>query len=103
MDDSEHGMSSFAKKARSAISSVQEDERVKQARAVGKEAAARTQEASKSFSKKVTQEDSWEQLRADVEELTEIARAHHALIVDMIDRVETLEARAEKTGDGHSR
>jgi hypothetical protein len=94
MDDSGHGRGSFVERARSVISSVQEDDNVKQASEAAKEAAARAQEASKTFSRKITQEDSWDELRADVEELTEIARAHHALIVDLIARVEALESRA---------
>jgi hypothetical protein len=99
VEDSEERKSSFSKKARSLISSIEEDDRVKQAAAATKEAAAQTQEASKSFSRKLTQEDSWEELRGDVEQLTEIARAHHALIVDLIDRVEALETPAD-TGAG---
>lgn len=98
MDEEGHGRGSFVERARSAISSVQEDDNVKQASAAAKEAAARAQEASKSFSRKITQEDSWEELRADVEELTAIARAHHSLIVDLTARVDELESRA---GGGH--
>jgi hypothetical protein len=40
----------------------------------------------------VGQEDAWDELRGDVEVLTEIARAHHALIIDLIDRAAALEA-----------
>ena len=98
MDDSEHRTSSFAERARSILSNAEQDDRVRQAAVTAREAAARAQEASKSVSRKVTQEDSWDELRGDVEELTEIARAHHALIVDMLDRVAELEARA---GAGH--
>jgi hypothetical protein len=98
MDDDTGHRGSFVERARSVISSVQEDENVKQASAAAKEAASRAQEASKSFSRKITQEDSWEELRGDVEELTEIVRAHHALIVDLIARVEALEQAA---GSGH--
>jgi len=92
-DDNNDPRSSFAERARSLLSNVNEDERVKHAAAATKEAAERTQEASRTFSHKVTQEDSWEELRGDIEQLTEIARAHHALIVDLIDRVGALEAR----------
>lgn len=94
MDDPKQRMSSFADRAKAAISNVQEDDRVKQAADAAKQAAGRAQEASKTFSQKVTQEDSWEELRGDIEQLTEIARAHHALILDLIGRVEALEARA---------
>ena len=93
-DDGKNPGTSFSDRARSLLSNVSEDERVKHAAAATREAAELTQEASKTFSRKVTQEDSWDQLREDVEQLTEIARADHALIVDLIDRVAALEARA---------
>ena len=92
-DSDQHGMRSFADRARSALSNVEQDDRVKQAAAATKDAAARAQQASKNVTRRVTQEDAWEELRGDVEQLTEIARAHHALIVDLIDRVAQLEAR----------
>jgi hypothetical protein len=94
MDDPKEHKGSFAERAKAAISSVQEDDRFKQATDAAKVAAGRAQEASKNISQKVTQEDSWGALRGDIEELTEIARAHHALILDLIDRIEALEARA---------
>lgn len=97
-DDDNNPRTSFADRARSLLSNVSEDERVKQAATATKGAAARTQEASKTFSRRVTQEDSWEELRGDVEQLTEIARAHHALIVDLIERVAALEARIGDEG-----
>jgi hypothetical protein len=93
VDDSEHRMS-FADRARSALSGAGQNERVKQATDAAKDVGARAQEASKSVTRKISQEDSWEELRGDVEDLTEIARAHHALIVDLIDRVAALEGRA---------
>jgi hypothetical protein len=78
------------------LSSVGQDDRVQQAAAVTKDVASRAGEASKSVSRKVTQEDAWNELRGDVELLTEIARADHALVIDLIDRVAELEARAGK-------
>jgi hypothetical protein len=93
MDDPKQRKSSFADRAKSVLSNVQQDDRFKQAAGAAKEAAGRAQEASKTFSQKVTQEDSWEELRGDIEQLTEIARAHHALILDLIERVEALESR----------
>jgi hypothetical protein len=100
-DNDPHGMKSFAARARSVLSDVGQDDRVKHAAAVTQDAAARAQEASKNVSRKVTQQDAWEELRGDVEELTEVARAHHALIIDLIDRVGELEARAgTKPGTG---
>jgi hypothetical protein len=100
MDDPTQRKSSFAERAKAAISNVQQDDRFKQAADAAKVAAGRAQDASKTFSEKVTQEDSWEELRGDIEELTEIARAHHALILDLIDRVDALEARAGIEGGG---
>jgi hypothetical protein len=97
--DNEHNrLSSFAEKARSALSNAGEGDRVKQAAAVTRDVAARAEEASKTVTRRVAQEDAWDELRADVQMLTEIARAHHALIVDLLDRVAELEARA---GVGH--
>ena len=98
MSDGEEHKGSFVERARSAISNVEQDDRLKQATQATKDAAARTQEASKAFSRKVTQEDSWDELRGDVEQLAEIVRAHHALIVDLVDRVEALETRASAAG-----
>lgn len=98
-DETEHQKVSFSDRARSVVSRFQQDERVKEAAAATREAAELTQRASKSFGRAVTQEDSWDALRTDIEELTEIARAHHALIVDLLERVEALEARVG-AGDG---
>ena len=58
--------------------------------------------ASKTVTRKVAQEDAWDELRGDVQLLTEVARAQHALIVDLIDRVAELEGRAG-TDPGASR
>lgn len=94
MSESDHRKSSFTERARSVLSSVQQDDRVKQAAEVTKQVAQQAQEASKTVTRKVSQEDAWEQLRGDVEQLTEIARADHALIVDLLDRVDRLEKQA---------
>jgi hypothetical protein len=91
----EHRKSALANKARTVLS----DDRLKQAAAVTKTVAVRAEEASRTVSRKVGQEDSWDELRGDAELLTEIARAHQALIVDLVDRVAELEARAGG-GDG---
>jgi hypothetical protein len=90
-----HRKSSLANKARTVLS----DDRLKQAAAVTKTVAVRAEEASRTVSRKVAQEDAWDELRGDAELLTEIARAHQALIVDLVDRVAELEARAGG-GDG---
>jgi hypothetical protein len=88
-DNGTHHMRSFAERARLALS----DDRIKQATAATKDVAARAGEASRTVSRKVAQDDAWDELRGDVELLTEIARAHQALITDLIDRVTALEAR----------
>jgi len=85
-------MSPIAQRARSALTSAGKDERLKQAAALTKDVAARAEEASKHVSRMVGQQDAWDELRGDVEVLTELARAHHALIIDLIDRVAALEA-----------
>jgi hypothetical protein len=97
-DNQHNRFGSFAEKARSALSNAGQDDRVKQAAAVTRDMATRAEEASKSVTRRVSQEDAWDELRANVELLTEIARAQHALIVDLLDRVAELEARA---GTGH--
>jgi hypothetical protein len=99
--DTEHHRS-FADRAHQALSNVGQDDRVKQAAAMAKEAAERAEVASKTVTRKVGQEDAWDELRGDVQLLTEIARAQHALIVDLIDRVAELESRAG-TGPGAGR
>jgi len=99
--DTEHHRS-FAERAQQALANVQQDDRVKQAAARAREAAERAEEASKTVTRKVGQEDAWDELRADVQLLTEIARAQHALIVDLIDRVAELEGRTGiGPGAGH--
>ena len=90
-----HRNSSLANKARTVLS----DDRLKQAAAVSKTVAVRAEEASRTVSRKVAQEDAWDELRGDAELLTEIARAHQAMIIDLVDRVAELEARAGG-GDG---
>jgi DNA repair ATPase RecN len=95
-DAGDNPRKSFADRARGVLSNVEQDDRFKQAAAATKEAAQRAQEASKSVSRKVAQEDAWDELRGDMQVLTEITRAHHALIVDLIDRVDALEE-----GSGH--
>jgi hypothetical protein len=92
-DDERDRTNSLADRARSALSNVGQSERVKQAAARTKDAAARAQEASRNVTRKVGQEDAWDELRTDVELLTELLRAHHALITDLIDRVAAVEAR----------
>lgn len=93
-EDEDHRMKSFTDRARSVLSNVGQDDRVKQAAAVTKDAATRAGEASKTVTRKVSQQDAWDEMRGDIGMLTEISRAQHALILDLIDRVGELEARA---------
>jgi hypothetical protein len=99
-DTEDHHTSSLAERTRSVLSSIGQDDRLKQAAAVTKNAAARAEEASKAVSRRVTQEDAWNELRDDVKLLTEISRAHQALIVDLLDRIAELEARAGNRDGG---
>ena len=93
-DAEDHPMGSFTDRARSALSRIEQDQRVRQTTAAAKSVAAQAEGVSQSVSRKVAQDDAWDELRADVQLLTEIARAHHALIVDLIDRVAALEEPA---------
>jgi len=103
MTDSEHHrLGSFTGRAQQALSNVGRDDRVKQAAATARDLAERAEGASKTVTRKVGQEDAWDELRADVAMLTEIARAQHALILDLLDRVAQLEARPGiDPGAGH--
>jgi hypothetical protein len=103
MTESEHHrIGSFTERAQRALSNAGQDDRVKQAAALAKEVAERAEGASKTVTRKVAQEDAWDELRGDLMLLTEITRAQHALIVDLIDRVAELEARPGiEPGAGH--
>jgi hypothetical protein len=98
-DAEDHPMGSFTDRARSALSRIEQDQRVRQTTAAAKSVAAQAEGVSQSVSRKVAQDDAWDELRADVQLLTEIARAHHALIVDLIDRVAALEGQAGSRRD----
>jgi hypothetical protein len=102
-DTEHHRINSLTGKARSAMSNARQDDHVKQAAVTAKDVAMRAKDASNTVSRKLTQEDAWDELRGDLELLTEIARAHHALIIDLTGRVAALEARAGTepgAGDG---
>jgi hypothetical protein len=102
MADNEHRrIGPFAERARSVLTTARKDERLKQAAALTRDVAARAEEASKHVSRMVGQEDAWDELRGDVEALTELARAHHALIIDLIDRVAALDALVGTHPGGH--
>jgi hypothetical protein len=68
------------------------DERVAGALDVTKRAAASTGRALERAQKKVTQQDAWVETEATLDELVEVARTHHALLADLLDRVQRLEA-----------
>jgi hypothetical protein len=102
-DSQDHSMKSLTDRARSVLSNVGQDDRVKQAAAVTKDVASRAGQASKSVSRKFTQEDAWDELRSDIAMLTEVARADHAIITDLVQRVADLDARTRSgpgPGDG---
>ena len=99
-DAEDHPMSSFTDRARSALSRIEQDERVRSTTAAARSVAVQAEGVSQTVSRKVAQDDAWDELRGDVQLLTEIARAHHALIVDLIDRVAELEAQAGGRRDG---
>ena len=88
----QHGRNSLTERARSVLASVGQDDRVRQAAAATKDVAARAEEASRNVTRAVGQQDAWDELRGDAELLTELVRAHHALILDLLDRVAALEA-----------
>jgi hypothetical protein len=92
-NDEERERGSLSERARSVLASVGQDDRVRQATAATRQAAARAQQASKNVTRAVGQQDAWDELRGDTELLTELARAHHALILDLVDRVSALESR----------
>jgi hypothetical protein len=94
-NDEEREKGSLTDRARSLLASVGQDDRVKQAASATKDAAARAQQASKNVTRAVGQQDAWDELRGDAELLTEVVRAHHALILDLIDRVAALERRTD--------
>jgi hypothetical protein len=99
-DAEDHPMSSFTDRARSALSRIESDDRVRSTTAAARSVATQAEGVSQTVSRKVAQDDAWDELRGDVQLLTEIARAHHALIVDLIDRVAELEAQAGGRRDG---
>ena len=99
-DTEDHPMSSFTDRARSALSRIEQDERVRSTTAAARSVATQAEGVSQTVSRKVAQDDAWDELRGDVQLLTEIARAHHALIVDLIDRVAELEGQAGGRRDG---
>lgn len=94
-NDEERQRGSLTDRARALLANVGQDDRVKQATAATKDAAARAQAASKNVTRAVGQQDAWDELRGDAELLTELVRAQHALILDLGDRVSALEGRAE--------
>jgi hypothetical protein len=99
-NDEERQRGSLTDRARSLLASVGQDDRVKQATAATKDAASRAQAASKNVTRAVGQQDAWDELRGDAELLTELVRAHHALILDLIDRVAALEGRTAADREG---
>lgn len=81
--------------AKRLIADVSRDERVAVAADATKRAAIRagqgTAEAFKKAQNTVTQEEAWTDMEATQEELVEVACTHHAMLLDLIDRVQQLE------------
>jgi hypothetical protein len=44
----------------------------------------------------ITQEEAWEQMEQSITDLTDVARVQHAMILDLLRRVECLEAAARQ-------
>jgi hypothetical protein len=74
------------------------DERLREVVAAVRAAVVRAQEATRNVSQKVTQGSSWEELRSDIAQLTEIVCSHQVLLRDLIDRVAALEALLDRRG-----
>jgi len=72
-DTEDHPMSSFTDRARSALSRIEQDERVRSTTAAARNVAAQAEGVSQTVSRKVAQDDAWDELRGDVQLLTEIA------------------------------
>lgn len=81
--------------AKHLIADVSRDERVAGAADATKRAAIRagqgTAEALKRAQNTVTQEEAWTDMEATQEELVEVACTHHAMLLDLIERVQRLE------------
>jgi coenzyme F420-reducing hydrogenase alpha subunit len=46
--------------------------------------------------KTITQEEAWEQMQQSITDLTDVARVQHAMILDLLSRVERLETAAKQ-------
>jgi hypothetical protein len=81
--------------AKRLISDASRDERVSVAADATKRAAIRagqgTAEALKKAQNSVTQEEAWTDMEATQQELVEVACTHHAMLLDLIERVQRLE------------
>ena len=82
--------------AKRLITEAAQDERVIGAADVTKRAAVRagqgTAGALKKAQNSVTQEEAWMEMEVTQQELVEVACTHHAMLLDLIDRVQHLEA-----------
>lgn len=54
-----------------------------------------TQETTKKFSRRISQEEAWEHAFGAVEQLSEIARAHQLLLMELLERIDALETRTD--------
>lgn len=81
--------------AKRLIADVSRDERVAVAADATRRAAVRagqgTTEALKKAQNTVTQEQAWTDMEATQQELVEVACTHHAMLLDLVERVQRLE------------
>jgi hypothetical protein len=89
-------------RARAALSGISDDARLKRYAdnealrryaEKAKHTAGRAAAASAHLTSKVSQEESWTEMRAAVDDLTAIIRSHHALILDLREEVSDLKRR----------
>jgi hypothetical protein len=50
--------------------------------------------------KTITQEEAWEQMEQSINDLTDVVRVQHAMILDLLSRVDRLEAAAKPPASG---
>ena len=96
-DNDDQSDSRFQRFKRTA-SEMLESEVVRDALETTKEMASRGGRAVTSLYKgakeTITQEEAWEQMERSISELTDVVRVQHAMILDLLNRVERLEAAA---------
>ncbi len=117
-DDKDHAGESRFQRLRRAASGMLESEKIRDAIEATKEVASLTKDVASlgvdltaevatrggravtslyhGTKKTITQEEAWEQMEQSITELTDVARVQHAMILDLLGRVEHLEAAARQ-------